>query len=151
MSEERIIRRTRRVAAGHLRAEPTNLGDINTRMQSIADSEREIANQLELIEANKKEIEALMTAAKLEQHEFLGYVAEWVETKTNASTEVTVEAARKAIRNDKDFFSVLKVQMGPLGKVLSENEIKAISKVTPGQVTGKKFQVIVPKKKAGKK
>jgi len=151
MSEERIIRRTRTVARGVLRQEPTHLGDINQRMQLIAEAEAEIRKTLEAIETAKAEVEDLMKAAKLTTHEHLGLIAEWVETKTNSSTEVSVEAARKAIRNDKDFFSVLKVQMGPLGKVLSENEIKAIAKVTPGQVTGKKFQIMQPKKKAGKK
>lgn len=150
MSEDRIIRRTRVVARGALRQESTHLGDINQRMQLIAETEAEIRAKLETIEAAKSEVEDLMKAAKITSHEHLGLVAEWVETKTNSSTEVTVESARKAIRNDKDFFSVLKVQMGPLGKVLSENEIKAISKVTPGAVTGTKFQIVQPKKKAGK-
>lgn len=150
MSEDRIIRRTRAVSRGVLRQVPTHMGDINERMQLIANAERDIAAKLEEIETAKSEIENLMTAAKMKTHEHLGYVAEFIETKTNEKKDVSVEAARKALKSDKDFYSVLKVQLGALGDVLSEREINAIATVTPGKVTGTKFQVVVPKKKAGK-
>jgi prefoldin subunit 5 len=150
MAEERILRRTRAVSRGALRAVPTNTGDIEERMQSIARLQTEMTEKAEEVSRLTAEVEELMTTAKKTTHEAFGLVAEFVDVKTNSSTEVTVDAARKALKKDSEFYSVLKVQMAPLKKLLSEREITAISKVTPGAVTGTKFVITQPKKKVGK-
>lgn len=150
MSEDRIIRRTRAVARGALRQEDSHVKDIDERLQSIALARLAMATQLEEIAGWEREVEALMKQAKMSTHEAFGLVAEFVEVKTNQTKEVTVEACRKALKNDKDFYACLKVQLTTLKTFLSENEIDRIAKITPGKVTGQKFQIIQPKTKVGK-
>lgn len=147
---ERILRRTRAVARGALRAEPTNLSDINSRLQSIADIRKNMLEELEQVTALEKEVEELMAKGKIQEHEAFGLVAQFVEVKSNSSTEIDPAVLRKQLKTDKDFFSCVKVQMTAVKQFLSEREIAAIAKITPGKVTGTKFQVIQPKTKVGK-
>lgn len=147
---ERIIRRTRAVARGALRQENTVLADINERMQSIAQKRLEMVSALEEIDTMEREVESLMKSAKMNEHEAFGLLAQFVEVKTNDSREITVEELRKAMKNDKEFFACLKVQLTPLKQFFTELEIRNMGKFTPGKVTGTKFQIIQPKAKVGK-
>lgn len=147
---ERIIRRTRAVARGALRQENTVLADINERMQSIAQKRLEMVSALEEIDTMEREVESLMKSAKMNEHEAFGLLAQFVEVKTNDSREITVEELRKAMKNDKEFFACLKVQLTPLKQFFTELEIRNLGTFHPGKVTGTKFQIIQPKAKVGK-
>jgi hypothetical protein len=83
-------------------------------------------------------------------YEAYGLRAEFVDTKTNDKREITVEELRKAMKNDKDFFACLKVQLTPLAQFFTELEISKMGTFTAGKVTGTKFQIIQPKTKVGK-
>lgn len=147
---ERIIRRSRGPLRGAGRTEPTNLSDINDRLQSIANIRKNMLEELEQVTALEKEVEELMAKGKIQEHEAFGLVAQFVEVKSNSSTEIDPAVLRKQLKSDKDFFSCVKVQMTAVKQFLSEREIAAIAKITPGKVTGTKFQVIQPKTKVGK-
>lgn len=147
---ERIIRRTRAVARGVLRQENNHIKDIDERMQSIARIRQEMLAAAQQISELEKEVEELMKKGKLEEHQYLDLLAHFVETKTNASTFVDPKVLYAKLKDKNDFFSVVKVQVGELKSVMTEKEIEAVAKITPGKVTGTKFEIIVPKDKAGR-
>jgi hypothetical protein len=145
-----MIRRTRAVARGALRKVDTHNDDIDERMQSIARHRASVLESQQEINRLEGEVEALMKEAKQEEHECMGLVAHFIETKSNASTYVDPMKLRKVLKDDKEFYACVKVQTGELKTFLSEKEIANIAQVTPGKVTGTKFEIIQPKTAVGK-
>lgn len=147
---ERIIRRTRAVARGALRKENTVNKDIDERMQSIAQHRALLLESQEEINRLEAEVKGIMENAKMEEHECMGLLAHFVETKSNSSTFVDPKKLRAVLKKDEDFYACVKVQAGELKTYLSEKEIANIAKITPGKVTGTKFEIIQPKTTVGK-
>lgn len=99
------------------------------------------------ISENVERLQTLMKQAGLEVHEYADWIAYYKEQKTNTSREVDPHKLYNKL-SEKDFFACVKVSLAELATVMTETEINAIAKVTPGQVKGKKFTVERKAKKA---
>lgn len=116
--------------------------EVETRLAEIDRLKEEIA-------AFSGEVETAMTALEMQEHQFLSMRAKLEDEYGNAVREVSVESVYNKLP-EKDFFKVVKVQMGALKEHMSENEINRISKTTPGKYKGKKFTLERVSAKAGR-
>lgn len=136
--------------AAKIQAKKALLADMQKDMQEV----EKLLTQLDQVEGKistyRDRVEKAITELGLTEHIFGSMVAKNVDSYSNATTEVPVAAVYNKLP-EKDFLTVVKVQMGSLRQLLSEAEIKRIAKVTPGKLTGKKFTLERVKSEAKKK
>lgn len=124
--------------------------ELNVKLQQIGLEMRKVEKANEAIENLKAEVQEMMTALRIESAEFEEISAKFVEEWTQARREVDAHKLYNKL-NERDFLSVVKVQMGALATVLSENEIDKLCTTTPKTRKGTKFVVERTKAAAGKK
>ncbi len=143
---ERMIRRVTRTAApvvpvgvaqAKANAKQTAINKITDDLKLIAKLNRQIVETATAVGTAEARVKENMLIAK-ETHFSDGVLeAALVDTYSSESKEIDprVLFKHKGFKRE-DFFTVVKVQIGALQKVMAENEIKQIAKVTPAAKTG---------------
>ncbi len=111
-------------------------------LKLIAKQQRLITEAATAIDAAEKRIAANLIVAK--ETNFTDGVLEaaLVDVFSNEKKEIDPKTLfnHKGFKRE-DFFTVVKVQIGELAKVMAENEIKQIAKITTAKKTGTKLVV----------
>lgn len=115
---------------------------IKTRLQLIATKMGTITLATNEIKVAKDEIEKLMRKHTINDFSD-GRLEASIKTKySNEKKEIDpLKLFNLKGMNRTNFFSMVKVQIGEVGKFLSENEIRAIAQITPPKVTGEELVI----------
>lgn len=125
------IRRVRRPTVDKSQ-EPTK-AQMDVLLQSIADAEDTIGALTKDINDYKVELYGAMKAAKQKEHRVGNVLAQVVTPVGNSSTFIDPQKYRKAVEDDKDFYSTISVSVTGARQVLSERALRKISVITPGK------------------
>ena len=154
---QRIMRRVARSIAGAATQSEREqmrrdaIEAVEAELQAIAELKQQMGALAVRVAAHEETIRIAM-----EQHK-LGPVtngvleAALIDTYSNEKKEIDpLKLFNLKGINRTDFFKMVKVQIGEVGKFLSENEIRGIANITPPQKTGTAL-VIKPVKQASSK
>ncbi|HGS7906820.1 TPA: hypothetical protein ACMFP1_002938 [Pseudomonas aeruginosa] len=145
------VRRLRRPAATVEREDKAKAEkELNTKLQLIAVELAKVEAATDAMEALRNRVGELLRTLGKSDHEFAGISAAWKDEMTRASREVDPHKLYNKLA-EKDFFAVVKVSLGELGKVLTEDEIDAIAKTIPATKKGQKLVVERKKAAAGRR
>lgn len=123
---------------------------VDTAMQAIALNMKKIEDLQQENLRLKSEVEALMLQGNLTTHDYKELRALFKDQYTSRQRFIDPQKLYNTLK-EKDFFACIKVQMEPLSKVLSENEINKIAKTTEPVKKGTEFIIERTKQKATKK
>lgn len=162
MTATRILRRPVRTVAGTV-ANSARAGAVRASREA---AEARVAANLQLLAKAMEDMaevqkDADRLTAEIEQDMKQHKIGAWTEgmlqavLKDQFSNEKTEVDPRTLFNNKhmprEHFFECVKVQLAPLKKFLSENEIKAIAKITPPAKTGTKVVITAVKTVAAAK
>jgi hypothetical protein len=128
-----------------------DIADIEESLQSIADLKIQMAELQDKVTEHEASILAKMKRSKIADIIHAGLQAILAPTFSNEKKEIDpLKLFNKKGINRSDFFKMVKVQIGEVGKYLAENEIRELAKITPPQKTGEAL-TIKPVKAAASK
>lgn len=157
MSTVRVIRRVGRTVAANAAISAASAAQRASKRAEdeakLVETLQSLANVFEQSAELEKQRAALEAQAEtiMKEHK----IGTWTEGMLKAEIKATYSNEKKevdarALFNSKHmprehYFECVKVQVGELGKYLSENEIKNLAKITPRALTGHKL-VVTPVK-----